>query len=92
MIKKYCKKSVVVEAVKFGGSSTYVYAIMAWMKGGRYIEPKFILDNIGSMYIPTLEGSMKVNPGDYVIKGIKGEFYPCKPDVFEATYDPVDNQ
>ena len=40
--------------------------------------------------INTLEGVMKAMPGDWIIKGVKGEFYPCKPDVFEATYEPVD--
>lgn len=39
--------------------------------------------------IQTLEGVMTVSPGDWVIKGIKGELYPCKPDIFKATYDPV---
>lgn len=43
----------------------------------------------GLMAIRTLEGDMKVSPGDYVIRGVQGEFYPCKPDIFEATYEPV---
>lgn len=42
-------------------------------------------------YINTLEGRHYINPGDYIITGVKGERYPCKPDIFEATYDPVDN-
>lgn len=42
-------------------------------------------------YINTLEGRMKVNLGDWIIQGIKGELYPCKPDIFEATYEPVDD-
>lgn len=41
------------------------------------------------IYIRTLEGLMLAAPGDWIIKGIKGEFYPCKPDIFEATYEPV---
>jgi len=40
--------------------------------------------------IPTLEGKMVVKPGDWVITGVKGERYPCKPDIFEATYEPVE--
>lgn len=40
-------------------------------------------------YIPTLEGNMKANIGDYIIKGINGEFYPCKPDIFDKTYEKV---
>jgi hypothetical protein len=41
------------------------------------------------MTIKTLEGDMTANVGDYIIKGVKGEFYPCKPDIFEQTYEPV---
>lgn len=43
-----------------------------------------------SITIPTLEGDMKAIPGDYIIKGVKGEFYPCKPDIFKQTYDPAE--
>lgn len=39
--------------------------------------------------IPTLEGEMLANPGDWIIQGVQGEFYPCKPDIFEATYEEV---
>lgn len=42
--------------------------------------------------IPTLEGNMLASPGDWIIQGIKGEFYPCKPDIFEATYEPASKQ
>lgn len=42
------------------------------------------------MYIETLEGTMKANVGDYIITGVKGEQYPCKPDIFEQTYEPAD--
>lgn len=42
------------------------------------------------LFIETLEGTMRAAPGDWIITGIRGEQYPCKPDVFEATYDPVD--
>ena len=43
----------------------------------------------GGITIKTLEGSMRGDVGDWIIKGVKGEFYPCKPDIFEATYDPA---
>lgn len=43
----------------------------------------------GALVIPTLEGPMTVRLGDYVIRGVQGEFYPCKPDIFEATYEKV---
>ena len=42
-----------------------------------------------SILIKTLEGNMEANKNDYIIKGVKGEFYPCKPDIFEMTYEPV---
>lgn len=41
--------------------------------------------------IPTLEGDMAARPGDFIIKGVNGEFYPCKPDIFAKTYEPVDD-
>ena len=41
----------------------------------------------GCLVIYTLEGNMRVSPGDYIIKGVEGEFYPCKPDIFHKTYD-----
>ena len=44
----------------------------------------------GCLYIPTLEGTMCATPGDWIIKGVKGEFYPCKSDIFEATYEPAE--
>lgn len=43
-----------------------------------------------SLIIPTLEGTMEASPGDWIIKGVAGEFYPCKPDIFAATYEPVE--
>lgn len=43
-----------------------------------------------TMFIPTLEGVMRADPGDYIITGIRGEQYPCKPDIFHATYEPVE--
>lgn len=51
---------------------------------GTYIDPA-----TGDFMIRTLEGDMRATYGDYVIRGVKGEFYPCKPDIFEATYDAV---
>jgi len=53
---------------------------------GWYIDPAN-----GDLMIRTLEGDMRTTPGDYVIKGVQGEFYPCKSDIFEATYERVDD-
>lgn len=52
---------------------------------GWYIDPA-----TGDLMIRTLEGDMRVSPGDYVIRGVQGEFYPCKPDIFAATYEAED--
>lgn len=57
-----------------------------WMTNGGC---KYAIHPDASVYILTLEGQMKASPGDYIIKGVKGEFYPCKPDIFHATYEPV---
>lgn len=81
MIKKYRKKPVVIEAVLFSPESGMPASNIAMWCGGKVIEPKIL--------IPTLEGDMTANIGDYIIKGVKGEFYPCKPDVFKATYEEV---
>lgn len=45
----------------------------------------------GSVAIETLEGTMTAEPGDWIIRGVQGEYYPCKPDIFEATYEPVED-
>lgn len=47
------------------------------------------LKDCSYLVIHTLEGDLAASPGDWIIKGVKGEFYPCKPDIFEATYDPA---
>ena len=87
MIKKYVKKSIVVEAVRNIGGN--VSEIRKFTDGKS--RPVYTLN--GYVYlIDTLEGTMTANIGDYIIKGVKGEFYPCKPDVFEATYDEYNEQ
>ena len=81
-VKKYRKKPIIVEAVQNTGGN--VSEIREFM--GDKSRPVYTKD--GYVYlIKTLEGTMTANVGDYIIKGVKGEFYPCKPDVFEATYD-----
>lgn len=77
----YRKKPVVIEAVQWNGSN--MTEIAEFSKGSkRYIE---FAGNI--CRIETLEGIMTANLGDYIIKGVKGEFYPCKPDIFKETYE-----
>ena len=82
---KYKKKPVVIEAVQFNGDihEPELYALLCK-------PPIFqIIDEGNYLTIETLEGDMRVDIGDYVIKGVIGELYPCKPDIFEATYEKV---
>lgn len=81
---KYRKKPVEIEAEKWEGNQGSHIHIVEW-SGEHW---KWHLD--GTMEIPTLEGTMTASPGDWIIKGVKGEFYPCKPDIFDKSYDPVD--
>ena len=88
---KYKKKPVIIEAIQFDGlnleeikdfvGNKLKYDIIdsAWQVGKG--EPHILME------IETLEGNMKVSKMDYVIRGISGEFYPCKPDIFEKTYE-----
>ena len=85
---KYRKKPVIIEAQKLNIKAPY--DVINWCNEnvkGR--EPAIAELEIGGITILTLEGKMFANNGDYVIKGIKGEFYPCKPDIFALTYEEV---
>lgn len=77
---KYIKRPVVVEAIQWDG--TNFDEIKAFAGENIMKLPEF-----SALKVFTLEGPMIASHGDYIIKGIKGEFYPCKPDVFRATYD-----
>lgn len=83
---KFRKKPVVIDAIQFvPGSQGAILDFFAL-----HSAPK--APQISALYliIPTLEGDMRADLGDWIIRGVKGEFYPCKPDIFSATYDPVD--
>lgn len=87
---KYRKKPVVIEAMQI--HSDNVSSVMLWM-GGRGITSGGYDDNdMPFIQIATLEGTMLAQIGDFVIKGIKGEFYPCKPDIFKASYEAVSEE
>lgn len=89
----YRKKPVQIEAVQFDGSSTGAMEIALWMETGEYHRSPIRTRDIGStITIPTLEGDHTASAGDYIIKGVKGEFYPCKPDIFALTYERVEAQ
>jgi hypothetical protein len=78
---KFRKKPVVIEAEQYDGSD----------ESGERLREKHpaIIPYRGYLNIPTLEGVHRADPGDWIICGIKGEVYPCKPDIFEATYEPA---
>ena len=81
---KYRKKPVVVEAIQYDGFHT---GQLNDFCGDKIVEPVE-----GSPFICTLEGDMTISKGDYVIKGVNGEFYPCKPDIFLKTYEPAEDK
>lgn len=85
----YRKKPVVVEAIVLGFNHGHTLEEIADWCGGR-AEGGDV--NTMRIVIPTLEGDMAATYGDYIIKGVKGEFYPCKPDIFKATYEPVEEK
>ena len=80
-IMKYRKLPVEIEAVQYDGFHT---GQLNEFCGDCFVEP---VD--GLPYIKTPEGNMTVSKGDYVIRGVNGEFYPCKPDIFGKTYESV---
>ena len=99
-MSKFRKKPVVIEAMHFEGTEAEMHAVYSWIESntqgsfdpssetipasGVSIDPASAF-----MLIATLEGVMQASPGDWIIKGVQGEFYPCKPDIFEATYEAV---
>lgn len=81
-MNKFRKKPVVIEAIQWTGKN--------WEEVEKFISRGQVGGWIGGdLHIETLEGKMRANVGDWIIKGVKGEFYPCKPDIFEQTYEPV---
>lgn len=91
-MSKYRKKPVVIEAEKFSEKTYRESKFLSIAVRDKFNMGEFWIDKTakdGRYYIDTLEGWMQVNEGDYIIKGIQGEFYPCKPDIFEATYEEV---
>lgn len=92
---KYTKKPVEIEAVQWDGNR--ISEVPEWISDALnrfdFKSPGWIMrvnqDGEGFINIGTLEGTMVASPGDYIIRGIKGEIYPCKPDIFELTYEKV---
>ena len=87
---KFRKKPVVVEAVQWDGLG-FSADMPMWLQEAR-VDGRVFRDPPGSycLAIMTLEGKMSASEGDWIIRGVAGELYPCKPDIFEATYEAVD--
>lgn len=83
---RYRKKPLEIEAWRYGEEATPEWGHVAFESGVLRLTPD------GEAKVRTLEGSMTARKGDYIVKGIKGELYPVKPDIFEATYGSVDAQ
>lgn len=86
-VQKFRKKPVVVEAMRCTHET--VNEVAAWCGGRveRSVNQADKEDVYVAVRIPTLEGTMTASGGDWVIRGVRGEFYPCKPDIFEQTYE-----
>lgn len=89
---KYRKKPIIVDAELWDGSLEFFVKINVFTKDISAQAQAPITRGIGNaLHIHTLEGIMTATIGDYIIKGVKGEIYPCKPDIFEQTYEKVED-
>lgn len=99
MIKKYRKKPVVIRALQWTGDNyaeildfcdkaEFQYSVR---KRKNIFNNKPEREEEKALFIQTLEGVHEASIGDYIIEGVNGEFYPCKPDIFEKTYEEVEN-
>lgn len=89
---KFRKKPVVIEAVQWQGHNVDEVGnfMGSLVIGINKLSAAGVTE--GSVLIDTLEGTMTASPGDWIIKGVQGEFYPCKPDIFGQTYEEVENE
>jgi hypothetical protein len=86
---RFRKKPIVIEARQFrnDGSS---YALILWINEGQHAIGRELAQwHNNNIMVPTLEGQHVASPGDWIIRGVAGEHYPCKPDIFAATYEPA---
>lgn len=83
---KFRKKPIVIDAMQWDGTAEGATPVIDWIlttgqHAARYHEEYIAID--------TLEGTMRATAGDWIIRGVQGEHYPCKPDIFAATYEPA---
>lgn len=83
---QFRKKPVVIDAIQLTADNLKECCQFVGRSNTSSADPQ-----AGTLSIYTLEGSMRADVGDWIIKGVKGEFYPCKPDIFAATYEVVDD-
>lgn len=95
MIMKYRKKPIIIEAILYDGTNFDELWNWACPSNDTLKSPihcgnlEDASEDYNILYVETLEGEVRVNPPIWIIKGIKGEFYPCKPDIFEQSYEEV---
>lgn len=88
-VGKYRKKPVVIEAIRFVGTGKSSAEVSKFLDNYNSEWCQWRDNPLDGGFIRTLEGKMEFGPGDWIVKGIKGEFYPVKDDIFEATYEQV---
>lgn len=99
-MSKFRKKPVVIEAMQWDGSRASIEAICRWANDVPISDAQEVVDeepwidytfaapdDVSNVLCHTLEGPLNVSVGDWIIRGVQGEFYPCKPDIFDATYE-----
>jgi len=97
MRKKYRKKPITIEAAQWDGTREGGDRIRVWISSSGHALPTALNycgpvgAKLNGITICTPEGDTVASPGDYIIRGVQGEFYPCKPDIFELTYEQVDD-
>lgn len=98
--ERFRKKPVEIDAMQFGGTTEEAHALYQWVEANTQGSFDPLADEVpasgvsidpatGFLLIATLEGVMQAKPGDWIIRGVQGEFYPCKDEIFRATYEPV---
>lgn len=89
---RYRKKPVEIEAMQWNGTAAGATPIINWVlsQGGTARYDDASSEHGEHIAIDTLEGTMRAVVGDFIIRGVQGEFYPCKPDIFEQTYDAIE--
>ena len=89
---KYRKKPVTIEAMQWDGTQAGANTIIAWAAQHPVESGVIAVPNVGQsgrLIVHTIEGTMHASEGDWIIRGVQGEFYPCKPDIFAKTYEAV---